>query len=288
MKTRILSGIVLAIFMAVVLFTGKEVMAVAFSILSCIGFTEITRATKNKSDNHEEKKFIGKLNILEFCGIVGTLIYYSLLYFAQKTDTLTACLIGILVVFLLTYVFTFPKFTASEVFNTYFAFIYATVVFAFFYRTREFSGIFDTQHFETGFYAAFVIIISSWISDTCAYFVGVCIGKHKIFPVLSPKKSLEGCIGGVIGSGIFGCLYGLLLHEFNVCGTKFILYFGIMCMCGSVIGQIGDLAASGIKRNFGIKDYGKLIPGHGGVMDRFDSMILISPLVYYICYYLLK
>ncbi len=281
MKTRVMSGVVLAVFIVAALFIGQEFMAVAFCILSCIGFTEITRAAVKKDGSK-------KMNILDFCGIAGIIAYYTMLHFSGSNDALTACMIGMVILMLLIYVFTFPKFTARDIFTTYFAFLYAGVCFSFFYRTRVFSGIFDTQSFETGFYAAIVIVISAWISDTCAFFVGVCIGKHKIFPVLSPKKSLEGCIGGVLGSGLFGSLYGLLLNKFGVCGTKYILYFGIMCMLGSIVGQIGDLAASGIKRNYEIKDYGKLIPGHGGVMDRFDSMILISPLVYYICYYLLK
>ena len=281
MKTRVMSGVVLAVFIVAALFIGRAFMAAAFCIVSCIGFTEITRAAVKKDGDQ-------KLNILDFTGIVGIVIYYALMFFYDSSEGLTACMIGIVILMLLIYVFTFPKFTARDIFTTYFAFLYAGVCFSFFYRTRAFSGIFDTKYFVTGFYAAIVIVISAWVSDTFAFFVGVCIGKHKIFPVLSPKKSLEGCVGGAVGSGLVGSLYGLLLNRFGVCGTKYILYFGIICMLGSIVGQIGDLAASGIKRNYGIKDYGKLIPGHGGIMDRFDSMILISPLVYYICYYLLK
>ena len=132
-----------------------------------------------------------------------------------------------------------------------------------------------------------MIWISAWGSDTCAYCVGMLTGKtignHKAFPVLSPKKSIEGCIGGVIGSALLGMLFGHFVMGSDY-GT---ILMGIICGIGSVIAQCGDLAASAIKRNYNIKDYGRCIPGHGGILDRFDSIIFTAPCIYFLIYFFL-
>jgi phosphatidate cytidylyltransferase len=144
---------------------------------------------------------------------------------------------------------------------------------AFVYLTRQ-----DTA----GIYVVWLILITAWGCDTCAYVVGVLIGKKKIFPVLSPKKSLEGCIGGVVGAALIGWLYGFFWVNRMAPGISTEWETAIICGIAAIISQVGDLAASGIKRDAGIKDYGKLIPGHGGVMDRFDSMIATAPVIYFL------
>ena len=118
-----------------------------------------------------------------------------------------------------------------------------------------------------------LIFLSSWGCDTCAYCVGVLIGKHKMAPKLSPKKSVEGGIGGIVGAALLGALFALAVNRF---GGAFV------SPVGGAISQVGDLAASAIKRNHEIKDYGKLIPGHGGILDRFDSVIFTAPVIYYL------
>ena len=176
------------------------------------------------------------------------------------------------------YVFLFPKYEAKNIISAVFSFLYAPVMLSFMYLTRE---------IEHGIYLVWLILISSWVCDTCAYFVGVTIGKKKIFPVLSPKKSLEGCIGGVAGSGLIGGLYAYFFLTEEISGSNVILMIAIICVAGAVMSMVGDLAASAIKRNNNIKDYGKLIPGHGGIMDRFDSVIVTAPMVYFLSVYLL-
>ena len=133
-----------------------------------------------------------------------------------------------------------------------------------------------------------LILISAWGSDTCAYVVGMLIGKKKIFPILSPKKSLEGCIGGVLGAGILGGLYAELVLDQIITDQRVVPIIAFICMVGAVMSMVGDLAASAIKRNNGIKDYGKLIPGHGGIMDRFDSVIVTAPMVYFLSIVMLR
>jgi len=129
-----------------------------------------------------------------------------------------------------------------------------------------------------------MILGSAWFSDTCAYFVGRFFGKHKMAPVISPKKTIEGLIGGLIGS-VF-CNMGLAwlyTYALGTMGSRCHVNYPMIAavtFLGAVVSVIGDLGASAVKRQCGIKDFGNIMPGHGGVMDRFDSVLLASPVVY--------
>ena len=120
-----------------------------------------------------------------------------------------------------------------------------------------------------------LVFLSAFGTDIMAYFTGMALGRHKLCPNLSPKKSVEGAVGGVLGSVIFCAIFGWLVmpQQLTEC-----LIIGVL---GSVAAQLGDLSASAFKRQMGIKDYGHLIPGHGGILDRFDSVMFTAPLVYY-------
>lgn len=122
---------------------------------------------------------------------------------------------------------------------------------------------------------AWLVFLTAYGSDMFAYFTGVLIGRHKLCPKISPKKTVEGGIGGILGSTLFCAAFGYfaLPEHLWVC-----IVIGVL---GGAVSQLGDLAASVIKRQLGIKDYGKLIPGHGGILDRFDSVLFTAPLVYY-------
>jgi len=122
-------------------------------------------------------------------------------------------------------------------------------------------------------------IISAFMTDSGAYFIGVAIGKHKAFPTISPNKTIEGCIGGILIGALGMMVYGIILvyaSPFNVIFPALLLY-GII---GAIVTEAGDLIFSFIKRKCEIKDYGRLIPGHGGMLDRFDSMIFTAPTMY--------
>ena len=108
------------------------------------------------------------------------------------------------------------------------------------------------------------------------------IGKHKMAPVLSPKKSVEGGVGGVVGAALLGALYAVVIAGWNGSDTHTPLMYAVICAVGALISMVGDLAASAIKRNKEIKDYGTLIPGHGGILDRFDSVIFTAPFIYFL------
>ena len=120
------------------------------------------------------------------------------------------------------------------------------------------------------------------LSISPASVVGKLIGKKHIFPELSPHKSLEGCIGGVAGAALIGGLYAHFFVEAAFPDQIITWTIAFICAAGAVMSMVGDLAASAIKRNHNIKDYGKLIPGHGGIMDRFDSMTVTAPMTYFL------
>ena len=113
------------------------------------------------------------------------------------------------------------------------------------------------------------------------------IGKHKMAPILSPKKSVEGGVGGVVGAALLGAIFAACMNHFASADVSPVLC-AVICGVGGAISQIGDLSASAIKRNHEIKDYGKLIPGHGGILDRFDSVIFTAPIIYYLTLWLIK
>ena len=198
---------------------------------------------------------------------------------AFETGSLTVLIMiaVFLILLLAVYVFSFPKYNSEQVMTIFFGFFYVALTLSYIYLVRELNG---------GAYTVWLIFIGSWGADTMAYLVGRQIGKHKIVPVLSPKKSLEGFIGGILGAVLIGVIYALIFK--NNLTEHFpnpVLSFAIIAACSSVVSMIGDLAASAIKRDKQIKDYGKLLPGHGGILDRFDSVIFIAPIVYYLLYF---
>jgi len=293
-KTRLLSGIVLLIIAFFSFYMGAPVLTIVLLLVSLAGYRELTKAFNGLKQD-------GGFTAPEIVGCIGTAAYYGILLFVElalpensAVPGLFACVIFLLLAELFVYVFTFPKYQAQEVVTAVFSFLYAPVMLSFIELTR--MG-------EKGIYMVWLILISSWGCDTCAYVVGKLVGKKKIFPVLSPKKSLEGCIGGVVGSALIGMLYVYLVFNFSDAsfydmiasadgGEATLTPFSmagtaLICAAGAVMSMVGDLAASAIKRNKGIKDYGKLIPGHGGIMDRFDSVIVTAPMVYFLSRFLL-
>ena len=122
------------------------------------------------------------------------------------------------------------------------------------------------------------IFTSAWGSDTFAYLIGKKFGKHKLTPI-SPKKTVEGAIGGIVGALFFSLSYTILINNVMSLSINYLHIF-IVTIVLAIIGEIGDLAASGIKRYCGIKDFSDLLPGHGGMLDRIDSLLLITPFAY--------
>ncbi len=264
--TRLISSVVLVVLALVTILTGGYLLATVLLFLALTAFHELTKACGLSGRE-------GRIGGLEIIGSIGIVIYYLLMTFCAERIYLFLMLIVILAAFMFLYVFSFPKYHAEQIMCAFFCTAYAPVMLSFIYLVRE---------LPYGIYSVWMIFISSWICDTCAYVVGMLIGKHKLAPVLSPKKSIEGAVGGVAGAALVGALYAYFIVEPVISEQKITWVFVLISAVGAVISQVGDLAASAIKRNHEIKDYGKLIPGHGGVMDRFDSVIFTAPMIYFL------
>lgn len=130
-----------------------------------------------------------------------------------------------------------------------------------------------------GNFGIFLIFIGAFGTDTFAYFVGVTCGKKKLCPEISPKKTVEGAIGGILGNVLCFAITGIVLKYAFAVNVNYLYLMILGLICG-IFSEIGDLAASMIKRQYGVKDYGDLLPGHGGIMDRLDSIIFVAPIVY--------
>lgn len=262
--TRLFSSVILVIIALVTLLQGGYLLAIVLLAISLIAYNELCKAC----GIHTEGRAV---NALEAAGIAGIVIYYGVVVFADSHEMQMLIVLLMMIAFMFVYVFTFPRYHANQVMSAFFSFVYAPVMFSFIYQARE---------LKYGVYLVWMIFISSWICDSCAYLTGILIGKHKMTPKLSPKKSVEGAVGGVAGSVLAGALYGYFIVESVVAEQQITWVFALIGGIGAMISQIGDLAASAIKRNHGIKDYGHLIPGHGGIMDRFDSVIFTAPMIY--------
>jgi len=284
---RLISGICLLVILAVCLVFGGNVLLALCIFISVVGFYEMMKATDTLKTETGEDGSGGRTNGLFFVGVSGIIVYYVLTALSDYHKVIRSdehlefsmlCVTGVILTVLVVYVFSFPKYTAPQVMATVFAFLYAPVMLSYIYRTRC---------LENGKYIVWFIFISSWMCDTSAYVVGMLIGKHKMAPRLSPKKSIEGGIGGIVGAALVGLLYGWFLGKSGIMEASHLFVYPLIAAVGAVISQIGDLAASAVKRHYDIKDYGKLIPGHGGILDRFDSAIFTAPIVYYLAVLLL-
>lgn len=298
---RLRSSIILVILAGITMFAGGKILLAMMIFLSVIGYWELTGATGVREKAGQESKTGEGLKVyrrgwkkngLEIVGVLGILFYYIFLELNMQWGFMpvqTELMLMIMLVFMggmFVYVFGFPKYQASQVMGAFFSFFYGPVCLSFVYLTRELGRDMSGEGAMIGLYTVWLILISSWGCDTCAYCVGMLIGKHKMSPVLSPKKSVEGAVGGVLGAAALGALYGLLIED-RIADERIVLFFALICGVGALISMVGDLAASAIKRNADLKDYGNLIPGHGGVMDRFDSVIFTAPVIYFMAVILL-
>ena len=256
-KTRLISGIILVLVALLTICSGDLILLLTLLGISMIGMQELYKVMGVRKDT---------FNLLECAGYAGIVLFYGALYFKAPVSG-ELLILAALILMMFVYVFTYPKYEANQIMSALFGLVYVGVMLSFIYQTRMIEG--------EGKYLVWLIFICSWGCDTCAYCVGMLFGKHKMAPVLSPKKSVEGAVGGVVGAILLGIIYAAATKGGMV-------EYAIICGVGALISMVGDLAASAIKRNQGIKDYGKLIPGHGGILDRFDSVIFTAPIIYFL------
>ncbi len=265
-KTRLMSGIVLVILALILILTGGDVLLVTTLLISYIGMFELYRVFKIEKE------------LPAFIGYLMATIYYINLRFPFIPDMMMFVL-GCLVALMFAYVFTYPKYKTEQILATFFGVFYVAVMLSYVYQTRQMTA---------GVYIVWLIFLCSWVCDTCAYCVGKLIGRHKMAPILSPKKSVEGAVGGVVGTGLLTVLYGNVIKDVIGIDSNGIMAMSVICMIGALISMVGDLTASAIKRNYDVKDYGTLIPGHGGILDRFDSVIFTAPIIYFLASSVMK
>lgn len=257
MNKRYLGAAILAPFV-IFIFLGGVYLRVGIGILSIFGVYEFYKTSKVKG-----------YRPLAYIGYIMTLIYYLMLNSKTSDFYLSFMLVLATLVIL-----------SIPVVNTEYNYIDGAItILGFIYVAVFFSFIVKTNGLKHGEYYVWLIFIASWLCDTSAYYVGRIFGKHKLCPKVSPKKTIEGSIGGLLGSAIACGIFGVYLNSIGI-GVPLYHFFIIGLLCG-VVCQFGDLAASSIKRFSDVKDYSNLIPGHGGILDRFDSILFASVVVYY-------
>ena len=257
-KTRLLSGILLVIIALITIISGGDILFGTLLAISLIGMSEIYKVLKIQN------------TLLGVVGYIAAVGYYALIRMG-KTDMITMLTIAFLIVLMAVFVLCYPKYRSEQVMLAFFGLFYVAFMLSYVYQIRM---------LEQGAFLVWLVFLCSWGCDTCAYCAGVTLGKHKLAPVLSPKKSIEGAIGGVLGAALLGAIYAVAINRFAPGTDAGVFAYALICGIGGIISQVGDLAASAIKRNHDIKDYGKLIPGHGGILDRFDSVIFTAPVIY--------
>lgn len=258
MLTRIITSVIGVPLVVFIVVLGSPLLNAVLIAVGCLALYELFHTMRN---TYRPMQYIGYGSLIIYFTFFKTLHAHYSVY--------VALLIVVAFIFM---IITYPKYTIIEVSLTLFSSLYIGLLFGFIILTR------NTYY---GAFWVWLIVISSWGSDTFAYFSGVFLGKHKLAPALSPKKTIEGSIGGLIGAGLLGYLYTFIYTQY----TFGILreYSGavvIIVMAASIVSQFGDLAASAIKRFFDQKDFGHILPGHGGILDRVDSLLLAAPVVY--------
>lgn len=269
MKTRIISAVVLLPLLIYFVVSGGLWLKAGIGVLGLLGMYEFYQAFS--------KENIG----LHIIGYAFAVFYMIFIEQVINGDNYFNIFVSLFLVVLLVYtVVRHDRTNALEGMTGFFGFFYAFFLLSHIYLIREYTY---------GKLFIWLVFIAAFGCDTGAYFAGITLGKHKLIPSLSPKKTIEGSIGGIITATLLALLYGVFIRRYYALeGVNILLLCGLTGFFGSFLAQIGDLAASAMKRLTGIKDFGKLIPGHGGVLDRFDSVILTAPAVYYSMLFLIE
>lgn len=252
MKTRVLSGLIMTPLLIVVVLGGK-VLALACFIIGIMGVREFYNGFKAL-----------KINPAYPVAYISTVALYAINLLTEQSEWYMLWLFGSILISLL-YLFKIEERNLEDAMATITGIVY--VVFFSFHVTlveqTEYSVL------------VWLIFLTAFGTDVMAYFTGYAFGKHKLCPTISPKKTIEGAIGGTLGSVLLCGVFGYFFAP-----TVF-FHCMIIGVLGGIVSQFGDLTASIFKRKMGIKDYGNLIPGHGGILDRFDSVLFTAPIIYY-------
>jgi len=254
-KERLISGILLVVGIGVLIYVGGFSLWLASLMVGLVGMYELYGVVDLRNDKSTWITYPIVVLYYVFCNKIRTPIIY---------------ISGVTVLVMSIYVLAFPHIIFKQKHYLMISVLYVGILSSCLYLVRM---------SDNGLYYAWIAIISSWGSDTAAYCVGKKFGKYHPFPTLSPKKTTEGCRGGIIGAAALAALLAYIMKQS-------ITYTVIITIVASAFSIIGDLCASAIKRQHDKKDYGNIIPGHGGVLDRFDSLLFTGAVIF-ICLELL-
>lgn len=253
LKTRIITALVGVPLLLGLLYLGNPFWKIFFVLLACLALYEFNSMMKAKE--------LRPFDISAFLFLLAILLVYDKEYASFFYYTIV--LISIFII-----VLTYPRYNINDVSISIFAALY--IAFLMHYAIK-------ISYLPEAFFIILLVFLISWSSDTGGYFFGKYLGQKKLAPQLSPKKTWAGALGGIlltiISTLMFFYIWGM--------GNNLLIYIIIFSIVASIAAQIGDLFVSSMKRYFQVKDTGNIIPGHGGVLDRFDSFILVVPLVYY-------
>lgn len=275
MNQRVISGVLGAALLLFLIWAGGLYFTLALGLLVVLGILEFIELLKRL-------KLRPQTPLLLFCSLLLLALLHIMLsttgldpwegiYKSERLMTLVI-VITFFVVFANELLHGTPDQGMLSAAANLFGAVYIGVMFAYILLLRHIPG-------QNGFYVLFTILVT-WANDSSAYFVGINFGKHKLSPRISPNKSVEGSIGGFIG----GCIVAVGMALITRRSVPVYLLLGTLVVAA---GQFGDLVESVIKRNAGVKDSGMFLPGHGGLLDRFDSLLLAAPVVYYMVAYVL-
>lgn len=248
MKQRIITAVIALLAAVPIVWIGGLPFELVISVLGLIGFMEAMQMARINVMSPEA--LIGSAAML---GLLLPASYYA--YF-RLTPLLLLSLCAFLL--LIITVFSENKFSFERVGVVTLSALYVGL-----------GGHYVIEIRQEGFWTILFVLAISWITDSGAYFVGRAIGKRKLAPHISPNKSVEGAVGGVIAAVIFSWIYGLFYQPFQLD----VIGMSVLTLFVSLAGQLGDLVESALKRFYQVKDSGNILPGHGGVLDRFDSTL---------------
>lgn len=259
MKQRIITAVVAAAIFLPIVFLGKLPFLILVYLMATIGLFELIR--------------MKKIRLISFPSIVSFFLLWLVLLPGRYTGFLDRIeydklqlILWAAILYLISTVVTKNRFTFDDAGFLLISVLYVGMGFYYLYETRE-----------TGLVYVFFALFTIWATDSGAYFVGRSFGKRKLWPEISPNKTIEGFFGGIVGAIIVGLLF-YFINGFDATLAKLLS----MSVLISIFGQLGDLVQSAFKRHYGVKDAGKLLPGHGGILDRLDSLIFILPILHFL------
>lgn len=271
LKTRVFSSVVGLILLAAVLVLGREALGIVVFGMSLIGIKEFYSAISNAG--YRPVRIIGYMSCILVL-IIGLQerfkVVENLFNIARSVNNVLFMVFAVILILFMLVVFKHGKYNINDI---------ALTMLGVFYIPFLFSFIFLTRSLHNGQFYIWLIFIGAWATDTFAYFIGKWLGKTRFLTEISPNKTVAGAVGGVIGCTIITVVYGIILNRY-ITSVPLYHYVIIGVLCG-VLSQIGDWSASAIKRYVDIKDYGNIMPGHGGLLDRFDSLLFVSPVIYF-------